>query len=113
MRHSRGRFQEQQTLIGIGEVNARRARSCNNGGKHLIRAAVHNPFLIVFRIQRSGGQLETSAPLDSTVAGDVVASLACKNAADIVGEVKGARDSGAADFKLSLRAAAIQGSGNR
>jgi hypothetical protein len=47
------------------------------------------------------------------VAGGVVTSLACEEAIDIVREVEGARGAGAADFKLSLRAAAFHCRGNR
>src|SRR5262249_40959505 len=113
VRRRRGRLQEQQAFFRIGEVNARDPRSSHFGCKHLVGATLHDPFMILFRIQRARRQLETAAPLDSAVAGGAVASFGCEDSADIVGEIEGSRESGVMNLKLSLCAVALHGCDNR
>ena len=58
------------------------------GREHLIRAALHDPFVVVFRIRAPRRKLEAAAALDAAVATGAIASLSREDSADIAARIR-------------------------
>src|SRR5439155_12135324 len=86
MRDGSSRLQKQQTPIGFGEIDARDAFAFYFRGKHLIAAALRDPFVVVGRVERVGGEFKAALSLDTAVARRAVTAALGKDAGDLAAE---------------------------
>jgi hypothetical protein len=80
--HGSGGLAEKEAFGGVLEVDARGARRLRFGGENLIFAALDDPFVVVLREERGGGELQAASAFDAAVAGGRVAAALRQNGAD-------------------------------
>src|SRR5689334_10388170 len=78
MRDSHGRLEQQQALRRLLQIDARHAWARWRVDEHLIAAAFSDPLVILARVERVRGQLESAAPLHTSVARGAVAAAPCE-----------------------------------
>ena len=107
------RLQQQQTLLGIRQIDARNALALHFGGEHLVAAALGDPFVVVRRIERVGGELEAALAFDAAVARGAVAAALGEDAGDLAPERDRLRGRGIFDLERGFGLAAGKNRGER
>ena len=97
MRDRHGGLQQQQALFRVRQIDARDALALYFGGEHLVAAALGDPFVVVSRVERVGGEFESALSFDAAVACRAVAAALGEDAGDLAAKADRADSRGVFD----------------